>query len=258
MTDLLARQPIIPGYVNNKLWRLSLANTGGSVVITGPLTNVEPLDARRRTLVNTQRTRAFQLRINDTNLASPSLELWEWPVGAGHYEDLYLFSDNGQEWSIQIDTASVSLVRVGDYPRLASPVLLDGAARRWTMTVSNDDILGVNDTDQTAAPSGCRLLSTDRSKVFNVTVDTNGILSVVDVDLGVQPPTFYATASEALLTSPNGTAYLLYVNNDGILFVRTADSGYAPTGDEWPLILQDRGNRLVCVDQYTARLIRGG
>jgi hypothetical protein len=206
-----------------------------------PADRVTPV--RDRTIINDERTKAFIFSIKDTDLANPLIILSRHEnihIGRAY---LLLNSPNGREWEVTCRGEGTYKIKglSLDWSRMAAPVLLDPAGLPWRFEANAAGEFQVTQDAGEIHRRRAFLKSLDGTTAWEITVDTDGILSVTDTALANAP------YSDAELIAPDGTRWLLRVDSSGVLYL--SDEWQATrNGDEWPLLLAGRGGLLYVVD----------
>lgn len=232
-------QPILE-QASGSRWYLEITNAG--TLSAKAKTTDQVMNSRRLTLVSTDRSKAYRLGLNAGD--PPSITATEVPAAFGGYEDLFVFSPNGREWTVQVNSSGTLSVKAlsHDWPRMGSPILTSPDNTPWRFEVDDGGVYQVtSDPTETRLQQPLILRSQDDTTAWQVTIGNDGILSVSDtaLSLGV----YY----DAELISPTLERWALQVDQNGILY---ADSitDLINARDSWPLVLAKNGKEMYVVD----------
>ena len=198
---------------------------------------------RDRTLINDERTKAFTFAIKDTDLSNPLIVLKQHEnihIGRAY---AILQSPNGREWELTCRGDGLYKIKglTIDWPRAQAPILADPSGVRWRLEVNNGGELLATSDPAALEYRPIALTTQDGTLAYEITVDVNGLLTVTDTALS------NALYSEAELVAPDGTRWLLRVDNDGVLYLSDEWQATRST-DEWPVVLATGWGLLYVVD----------
>lgn len=217
-------QPILTHPTTGQRWFLSCTN--GGVVRPEATTTDAATDLPRVTLVTGDRLKSFRLGL--TASSPPSLTLTAWPAMAGGRDWISLWSPNGREWQLQIDTQTgvPTLKALGtEWPRQAGPpIVTDTNGLPWQVGVSSGQLLqATSDASLTTRRSG-NLLSQDGTTAWQIQVDPTGIITTVE--LARNERTIY------LRSNTSASVYQVTINDADLnnpLLVLSGPVAVAPT-----------------------------
>lgn len=255
-------QPVL-AQANGKRWWLQVTNQG--TLDTARVTDADLTPIRRLKFVDaTTDATAYQLGLSNDAVPVPTLTTLA-DASLGNHKDLPIWSPNGREWTMQVVNGVLTvsplantwntMVPVGGLPTSIPGVpyqfpdiaIQDSAGILWQILVTDGGLWEVqNQMDlPVKSLSHCALWTQDDTIPFQITVNTEGLLTVTDAPLTT--PKLY----EIVLVSPSGLFYILQgqnVGGDVILEISNAIQDSMDNRDEWPLMIAQNGRYTYIAD----------
>lgn len=254
-------QPVL-AQANGKRWWLQVTNQGA--LDTARLTDADLTPIRRLKMIDTNETTAYTLTLS--NDAVPVLVVTPLAsVALGNHKDLPIWSPNGREWTLQIVNGVVTLtplsiawptmVPIGGMPshrpglpyQFPDIAIVDDKNILWRILVTDGGLWEIQNEQDLPIKhlSHCALWTQGDEQPFQITVNTEGLLTVTDAPLTT--PKLY----EIVLISPSGLFYVLQgqdVAGDVILEVSNSIQDAMDNRDEWPLMIAQNGRYIYISD----------
>lgn len=244
-------QPVFEQASTGLKFYLELTNNG-VLKLRGPVIS-EVTPTRRITLVSKDRTIAYRLGVDSS--AEPLITVSDHPAEFGAFEDLYVFSPNGREWTIQVNAAGILSIKAlgSEWSRGGVPILKDSTGIPWRIGVADGGVMDVTSDPSENHHREVVLRSQDDSKAWRITVDTDGILSAEDDGVTLADAKYW----DAEMVSPLGERWSLQVDKDGILSVDSI-SDIINQRDTWTLVMERTNGVLFVVDERFRSPWQGG